>query len=146
MAFQIDTGTEFGQRVARRLESELIGWLTTVSPAGVPVPSPIWFLWDGESFLIYSQPDVPKLRNIAANPNVSLHLDGDGDGGDIVIVTGTAAVSQDPPAHEVPPYIAKYAQQNRALLVDERAVCRRLPGAVAGHAGAPARSLTSARC
>ena len=75
MAFEIDTDTEFGQRVARRLESELIGWLTTVSPAGVPVPSPIWFLWDRESFLIYSQPDVPKLRNVAANPNVTLHLD-----------------------------------------------------------------------
>ena len=109
VAFQIDTGTEFGQRVARRLDSDLIGWLTTVSPAGVPVPSPIWFLWDGESFLIYSKPDVPKLRNIAANPNVTLHLEGDAAGDDIVIITGTAAVSQAPPAHHVPRYIAKYA-------------------------------------
>lgn len=110
VAFQIDTTTEFGQRVTRRLDSDLIGWLTTVSPAGVPVPSPIWFLWDGQSFLIYSQPDVPKLRNVEANPNVSLHLEGDAAGDDIVIITGTAAVSQDPPAHQVPRYIAKYAR------------------------------------
>ena len=43
VAFQIDTTTEFGQRVTRRLIG-LIGWLTTVSPADVSVPSPIWFL------------------------------------------------------------------------------------------------------
>ena len=140
VAFQIDTDTEFGQRVARRLESDLIGWLTTVSPAGVPVPSPIWFLWDGESFLIYSKPDVPKLRNIAANPNVSLHLDGDGDGGDIVIVTGTAAVSQDPPAHEVPRYIAKYAHRiaryswtNEQFAADYPVPLRVAPVRLRGH-------------
>ena len=109
MAFEIDTGSEFGRRVAGRLESELIGWLTTVSPGGVPTPVPVWFLWDGASFLVYSEEGRPKLRNIAANPRVSLHLDGNGTGGDIVVLTGTAAVSDDPRATEIPAYMAKYA-------------------------------------
>ena len=48
---QIDTTTEFGERTVRRLEKELIGWLTTVDASGGPQPSPIWFVWDGETEL-----------------------------------------------------------------------------------------------
>jgi len=107
---QIDTSSEFGARVARRLADDPIGWLTTVSADGTPQPSPVWFLWDGETALIYSQPNAPKLRHIAANPRVSLHLDGDGRGGDIVILTGEARVdTSTPPADQNPTYVAKYA-------------------------------------
>jgi PPOX class probable F420-dependent enzyme len=106
---RIDTGSEFGARAARRLKGELIYWLVTVGPDGTPQPSPVWALWDGETFLIYSQPDTPKLRNLATHPRVALHLDGDGHGGDIVIVTGDARIVSDaPPADRVPEYIAKY--------------------------------------
>ncbi len=108
MAITIDTRTPFGERAARRLRDELVGWLVTVSPDGQPQPSPVWFEWDGSSLLLYSKPDTPKLRNIAANPRVALHLDGDGDGDDIVIVSGTAAVSDDPPADAAPSYVDKY--------------------------------------
>jgi PPOX class probable F420-dependent enzyme len=104
MAFAIDTGS----RAAHRLREELIGWLVSVSPLGAPQPSPVWFLWDDAGFLLYSQPDTPKLRNIAANPRVALHLDSDREGGDIVIVSGRAAVSDDPPASDVPAYLDKY--------------------------------------
>lgn len=106
----VDTSTEFGQRAERRLGEEKIAWLTTVAPSGMPQPVPVWFLWDGgDSVLVYSRPDTPKLRAIAANPRVSLNLDGNGQGGDIVVATGEAAVSDDPPAHEVPEYVEKYA-------------------------------------
>lgn len=110
MGFAIDTVSEFGRRVAGRLESDRIAWLVTVNPAGAPVPSPIWFLWDGGEFLIYSQPDRPKLKNITANPRVALHLEGDATGGNIVILSGTARLSDDPPASAVPEYAAKYAE------------------------------------
>ena len=69
----------------------------------------MWFLWDGaDSVLVYSRPDTPKLRAIAGNPRVSLNLDGNGNGGDIVVALGRAAVSDDPPAHELPDYVDKY--------------------------------------
>jgi PPOX class probable F420-dependent enzyme len=110
VALPVDTGSEFGARVARRLADELIGWLVTVGRTGAPVPSPVWFLWDGESLLLYSQPDTPKLRNIARNPHVALHLNDDGRGGDVVIVAGDAHRSDDPGADHVPDYIAKYAE------------------------------------
>jgi PPOX class probable F420-dependent enzyme len=106
----VDASTEFGQRVERRLREDKIAWLTTVSPSGSPQPVPVWFLWDGaDSVLIYSRPDTPKLRAIAANSRVSLNLDGNGSGGDIVVATGEASVTDDPPAHEVPEYVEKYA-------------------------------------
>jgi general stress protein 26 len=67
-------------RAEQRLRSETIAWLTTVRADGQAQSSPVWFLWDGESFLVYSQPHVQKVRNLAANPKVSLHLGDDGAG------------------------------------------------------------------
>src|ERR1043165_4502787 len=96
MPFALDTTTPFGERAERRLREDKVGWLTTVSADGTPQPVPVWFLWDGaESFLIYSKPHTAKLRNIAARSRVSLHLDGNGQGGDIVVVLGDAAVTSD---------------------------------------------------
>jgi PPOX class probable F420-dependent enzyme len=113
---QIDTGSEFGARVARRLADDTIGWLTTVSADGTPQPSPIWFLWDGETVLIYSQPNTPKLRHIAANPRVSLNLYGNGRGGDIIILTGEAQVDEAAPSSAaLPAYQDKYAAGIRQL-------------------------------
>ena len=107
----IDTTTDFGARVARRLEQDRIVWLTTVGPDETPQPSPVWFIWDGESVLIYSQPGTPKLRNIEQRPRVSLNLDGDTYGGDIIVLNGDARVdSQAPPANEVPAYVEKYTE------------------------------------
>jgi len=106
----IDEGSAFGSRAARRLREERLAWLTTVSPRGMPQPVPVWFLWDGDSsVLLYSRPDKPKLRNIADNPRVSLHLDGNSQGGDIVVCLGQATVSDDPRADQIPEYVEKYA-------------------------------------
>ncbi len=107
----LDLGTEFGRRVARRLEEEPVIWLTTMGHDRCPQPRPVWFWWDGESFLIYSRPNTHKLRHIARNPKVALNLDGDGRGGDIVVLTGEAHVAQDgPPADQVPAYVEKYRE------------------------------------
>jgi PPOX class probable F420-dependent enzyme len=112
----LDETTEFGQRAARRLREEVIGWLTTVSPEGAPQPIPVWFLWDGDrSMLIYSRPGKRKLQNIERNPKVSVNLDSDRLDADIVICWGEARVSDDPPADVVPEYIAKYAERIAAL-------------------------------
>ena len=40
-----DTTTPFGRQVARRLQEEPIGWLTTVGADGTPQPNPVWFFW-----------------------------------------------------------------------------------------------------
>ncbi len=108
---QIDTTTDFGKRVERRLREEQIIWLTTAGQDGTPQPSPVWFLWEGETALIFSKPNTPKLRNIARNAKVSLHFDGDGRGGNIVVLTGEARIVEPTPTvAEIPTYITKYAE------------------------------------
>jgi PPOX class probable F420-dependent enzyme len=90
----IDEGTGFGAKVARRLREEIVVWLTTVSPAGRPLPMPVWFIWDGaETIRVYSR-DGARVRNLAANPNVTLNFDGDGRGGDIVVLSGEATLDR----------------------------------------------------
>ncbi len=106
---EIDTSTDFGARVERHLESDQVVWLTTVGPDLTPQPSPVWFLWDGETALIYSQPETPKLRNIGQRPRVSLAFNSTPSGGDVVVLTGDAWLDADaPPATAVPAYIGKY--------------------------------------
>ena len=105
----IDESTEFGARAARHLREEVVVWMTTVTPGGAPVPRPVWFIWDGEDTVVmYSQPKL-RIRNLETNPRVTLNFDGDGDGGDIVVLSGTAAVDGElPAANDDPPYLAKY--------------------------------------
>jgi PPOX class probable F420-dependent enzyme len=108
----IDQSDEFGARVARHLRDEIVVWFTSVTPAGAPLPRPVWFLWDGaESALIYSQPG-PRVRNIEANPRATLNFGGDGSGGDIVVISGRATVDGDsPPADANADYLTKYDAQ-----------------------------------
>lgn len=107
----VDTGTKFGARVAERLDRDTIIWLTTVAASGTPSPNPVWFLWDGAEFLVFSEPGQAKLRNIARNPRVALHFNTDATGGDVAILTGTARIDEQPPtAAEIARYTEKYAK------------------------------------
>lgn len=113
MAFSLpDPASEFGARVAARLRDERVIWLTTVGADGTPQPNPVWFLWDGESFLIYSLSDAARIAHIRRNPHVALHFDGNGRGGDIVIFTGIAREApEEPPASERPDYLERYRER-----------------------------------
>lgn len=112
----IDTATEFGARAARRLREDSVGWLVTVSRDGTPQPNPVWFLWDGESILVYSEPGQAKLRNIEANPRVALHLDSQNSGDDIVIVMAGATIDRSaPPVHQNAAYVTKYRTEMTRL-------------------------------
>ena len=106
-----DTSTEFGARVARRLATEDVIWLTTVNPNGGPVSIPIWFFWDGDNVLMYSQPNKPKLRNVARNPKVELHFNSDQYGNDVIRIAGSAWIDDGaPPASDIAEMMTKYAR------------------------------------
>jgi PPOX class probable F420-dependent enzyme len=93
------------------LATDVVGWLTTVGADGMPQSSLISFLWETDTILVYSQPDTPKLRNIAGSPLVAFNLQSDAYGDHMLIVEGTATVDRSaPPSDEHPAYTAKYAE------------------------------------
>lgn len=94
---------------ADRLDNDPIIWFTTVRRNGQPQTSPVWFLKVGNEVLIYSLPDTARIGNIESNPRVSLNLDGNGQGGAIVTIEGSARIDlTTPPASAVPEYLEKY--------------------------------------
>jgi len=107
--FLPDPATPYGERVRRRLREDVVIWLTTVGSDLTPHPNPVWFLWEGDSVLIYNLTTARRVQHVKRRPRVSLNFDGDRRGGDIVVLTGTAQVSQgEPPPHEHAAYVAKY--------------------------------------
>ncbi|MDH3731067.1 MAG: TIGR03667 family PPOX class F420-dependent oxidoreductase [Acidimicrobiia bacterium] len=99
----------FSPKTLDRLSAEHIIWMTTVTPGGQPQASPVWYLWDGSVFWVYSLDPTRRLDNIAANPRVSLSLNSDDAGSNIVVVEGNAEVVTDAPqSYEVPGYLARY--------------------------------------
>ena len=106
----VDPATEKGARADARLRTDEVAWLITVSGDGTPVPTPVWFMWDGEAIVVYSQRDKPKLRHIEANPRVAFAMRTDELGDEITVITGDAVVDATiPSAAELPGYAEKYS-------------------------------------
>lgn len=103
----VDFTTKLGVNAVKRLQTEHVVWLTTTSSDGTPQPNPVWFYWDGESILIYSQPASAKIGNIRRNPKVSLNFN-DEEGGNITVLTGVASLDEHP-KHDSR-YLEKYRE------------------------------------
>jgi PPOX class probable F420-dependent enzyme len=116
MAAVIDESSEFGARVAAHLRDEVAVWFTTVTPAGAPLPAPVWFIWDGSETVQMFSMDGARVRNLEGNPRVTLNFGGNGQGGDIVVLHGRAAIERDGPgAAESAEYVTKYAARIERL-------------------------------
>jgi PPOX class probable F420-dependent enzyme len=99
-------------RCSQRLSSTPLAWLTTVRADGQPQTSYVWFHHAREDIIVLSQPAAPKVRNIKANPKVSLNLDGDtATGGGVLTLEGTAEVIGHMPSDRWRAYVDKYASR-----------------------------------
>jgi PPOX class probable F420-dependent enzyme len=81
-----------------------------VGPDGTPQPNPVWFLWEGDSFLIYTQPGSVKVRNLRLNPNVALQFNTDREGGEVVVFTGQARFEKAVAEETAAAYLDKYRE------------------------------------
>jgi PPOX class probable F420-dependent enzyme len=97
-------------QVKRRLSKEYFAWLTTVGTDLAPQPRPIWFIWDHDTFLIYSQPKAHKVRHLMQHPRVAVHFNADATADqDVLVFIGNARIDPDaPPPHKVRAYMNKY--------------------------------------
>lgn len=107
----LDLQNEHDAHINRRLLSEEIIWLSTVRPDGRPHLVPVWYLWDGDTILIFSQPGAQKMRNLAHSRRVVLALNTADEGEDVVIVEGEAEMLPNGTVDSMlPAYVEKYAQ------------------------------------
>lgn len=95
--------------VEKRLREEQVIWLTTMRADGMPLPTPVSFLWDGETVLMYTTLGSLKLRNIARNPCATLNLNSDAWGRESVVLYGKLCEDHAaPPIIQNPAYLEKY--------------------------------------
>ena len=108
----IDLSSTFGRAVKQHLEKEYVIWLTTVDSHLTPQPRPVWFIWQEDSFLIYSQAKAHKIAHIKKNPKVALHFNTDETGDkNVMVFVGEALIDTNcPPAYQVSEYFEKYQQ------------------------------------
>lgn len=94
-------------RVSELLAAARCYWVCTTRPDGRPHAVPVWGLWLDNVFYFSTSRRSRKARNIAANPNVVVHLE---SGDPAVILEGTATDIADPPllARFAEVYEAKY--------------------------------------
>ena len=112
-----------------RLKRENAIWLVTAGRDLQPQAVPVWYLWDGTSFLIYAQPGI-KVRHVRENPNVGLHLNTDEAGEDVVRASGSATIPRSQlPADKERAYLRKYRSQilNLGMSVEDFAEKYRYP-------------------
>ncbi|GCF10634.1 TIGR03667 family PPOX class F420-dependent oxidoreductase [Dictyobacter arantiisoli] len=116
MAKLLDLTQERDAHIDQRLREDKIGWLNTVRPDGRPHAVAVWFLWDGETILIFSRPVNQKVRNIKQNPHVLLAIDNTHNGSDPITIEGTAELlAPDTIQVTIPLYLEKYAERIKAI-------------------------------
>ena len=78
--------------ISERMATAKNYWLATASPAGKPQVAPVWGIWVEEQFFFSTAENSRKGRNLAANPQLVLHLE---SGDEAVILEGVVeAVSE----------------------------------------------------
>jgi PPOX class probable F420-dependent enzyme len=95
-----------------RLGRETVLWLGTTGPDGAPHLVPVWFVWDGEAFLVFSKPNAVKVRHIAGEPRVALALGEPDDDFDVRLIEARAELVERPTREVLPAsFLEKYATE-----------------------------------
>lgn len=93
------TRTDLEQRlldwsyIDERMTAALNYWVATTRPNGHPHVTPTWGVWDAGRLYFDGSPETRRMKNIAANPHVAIHLE---DGDEAVIVEGVAREHERP--------------------------------------------------
>jgi PPOX class probable F420-dependent enzyme len=97
------------QSIAEALERQTVVWVSSVRPDGTPHLLPLWFVWDGDSILVFSKPHAQKVRNVQASPRVMVAVGEPDADWDVELVEGVAELVAPAAKGELPDsFAAKY--------------------------------------
>ena len=92
--------------IVEALEQQLVIWVSSVRPDGLPHIVPMWFIWDGASILGFSKPQAQNVRNLLAKPRVMVAVGDPGDDFDVALIEGIAELVADS-SRELPELFAR---------------------------------------
>lgn len=102
---------DISPELAERIRKAYYVWFTTVREDGMPQPTPVWFIWQDDTFLIYSMPGAQKLKNIRKNSKVALSFSDSDDAEEFFVIMGEARIQENAPlSNQAPAFVEKYAQ------------------------------------
>ena len=87
--------TQLSEQARRLLDGSNLAVLATVNPDGSPQTSAVWVGRDGGDVLISSTAGLRKIRNLKADPRVSLIVIDAGDPLRYAEIRGTATITND---------------------------------------------------
>ncbi len=95
--------------VAKLLDGPNLARLAYIGLDGRPRVVPIWFMYDGESFVMVTGPKADKVRALAKNGAVALTIDGNTPPYSVLLIDGDAAVEvTEGMAAEYPAIVQRY--------------------------------------
>jgi PPOX class probable F420-dependent enzyme len=99
------------ERLVRRMRNAVVA---TTGPHGTPLVSPVWYVWDGERFLISTPAWTAKVRDVRRDPRIAVCVD-DQISGDYLTAYGTAELVEGEAVKEMTePLLLKYLQPAEA--------------------------------
>lgn len=78
------------------LGKPLIARMSTIDGAGYPHTVPVWFMLDGDDFVIISERGTRKVAHAQANPKGALSIGGDPGQGAGYLLKGVFSIEEDP--------------------------------------------------
>jgi nitroimidazol reductase NimA-like FMN-containing flavoprotein (pyridoxamine 5'-phosphate oxidase superfamily) len=79
--------------VQEQMHAAINYWVATTRPDGRPHVSPTWAVWHEDRLYFDGSPETRRMKNMAANPHVAVHLE---NGTQAVIVEGIASPAGKP--------------------------------------------------
>jgi PPOX class probable F420-dependent enzyme len=108
--------------IADALAAGDVVWVGSVRPDGTPHVVPIWFVWDGETILVFSKPHAQKVRNVQTNPRVMVAVGEPSRDFDVELIEAVAELVPQPTCEVLPD---GFAQKYGARVTEGGLTCDR---------------------
>jgi PPOX class probable F420-dependent enzyme len=82
------------KKIAAFLAEPHLANLVTLMPDGAPHVAPVWYSWDGKSYVVLAEPTTVKIRNMRGDARVAMSIASRQTPYSYVLVQGTATITE----------------------------------------------------